>query len=158
MLKIIDIRQGKDTELFEKLADRDSVGRRDVTDTVREILENVRKYGDRAVLEYTKKFDRVDLDVSSMRVSGREMEEAYDSIDPKLLDIIRKSKANITAFHEKQKTNSWFATGDDGILLGQLIRPLQSVGIYVPGGTAVLTSSVLMNALPAKVAGVERII
>ena len=73
MLKIIDIRQGKDTELFEKLADRDSVGRRDVTDTVREILENVRKYGDRAVLEYTKKFDRVDLDVSSMRVSGREM-------------------------------------------------------------------------------------
>lgn len=158
MLKIIDIRQGKDTELFEKLADRDSVGRRDVTDTVREILENVRKYGDKAVLEYTKKFDRVDLDVSSMRVSGREMEEAYDSIDPKLLDIIRKSKANITAFHEKQKTNSWFATGDDGILLGQLIRPLQSVGIYVPGGTAVLTSSVLMNALPAKVAGVERII
>lgn len=158
MLKIIDMRQGKDSELFERLAERNSVGRQEVTDTVMEILENVRKNGDRAILEYTKKFDEVDLDASSMRVSGREMEEAYDSIDPKLLDIIRKSKANIIAFHEKQKMNSWFTAGDDGILLGQLIRPLRMVGIYVPGGTAVLTSSVLMNALPAKVAGVERII
>ena len=158
MLKIIDMRQGKDSELFEKLADRESVGMQDVVDKVREIIENVRKNGDRAVIEYTKKYDEVDLDASSIRVSGREIEEAYDSIDPKLLDIIRKSKSNIMAFHEKQKMNSWFTTGDDGILLGQLCRPLGTAGIYVPGGTAVLTSSVLMNALPAKVAGVERIV
>jgi histidinol dehydrogenase len=158
MLKIIDLRQGRDPELFEKLAARDSVGRQDVADTVREILENVRKNGDRAVLEYTRKYDGVDLDASSIRVSGSEMEEAYDALDPGLLEIIKRCRANITAFHEKQKANSWFAAGDDGILLGQLYRPLQTVGIYVPGGTAVLTSSVLMNALPAKVAGVERII
>ncbi len=158
MLRIIDLRQGKDSDIFERLADRESVGRQDVVEKVLEILENVRKNGDRAVLEYTRKFDGVDLDAPSLRVSGSEIEEAYGSIDPKLLEIIRKCRANIEAFHEKQKMNSWFTTGEDGILLGQLIRPLGTVGIYVPGGTAVLTSSVLMNALPAKVAGVERII
>ncbi|NLP06914.1 MAG: histidinol dehydrogenase [Clostridiaceae bacterium] len=158
MLKIIDMRRGKDSDLFEKLVGRDSVGRQDVVDTVNEILENVRKNGDRAVLDYTARFDGVELDASSMKVSESEINAAYDSISPKLLDIIRKSKANIIAFHEKQKANSWFTTGDDGILLGQLYRPVQTAGIYVPGGTAVLTSSVLMNALPAKVAGVERII
>jgi len=158
MLRIIDLRQGKDSDLFERLADRESVGRQDVVGKVLEILENVRKNGDRAVLEYTREFDGVDLDASSMRVSGREIEEAYGSIDQKLFEIIRKCRANIEAFHERQKMNSWFTTGEDGILLGQLIRPLGTVGIYVPGGTAVLTSSVLMNALPAKVAGVEKII
>ncbi len=158
MIKTIDLRRGKDTELFDKLVDRDRVGRKDVTEVVGEILENVRKGGDKAVLKYTQKFDGVDLEPSSMKVSDKEIEEAYDIVDPKLLDMIKRSKVNITAFHEKQKENSWFLTGDDGILLGQLYRPLEVVGIYVPGGTAVLTSSVLMNALPAKVAGVERIV
>ena len=111
MLRIIDLRQGKDSDIFERLADRESVGRQDVVEKVLEILENVRKNGDRAVLEYTRKFDGVDLDAPSLRVSGSEIEEAYGSIDPKLLEIIRKCRANIEAFHEKQKMNSWFTTG-----------------------------------------------
>ncbi len=158
MIKMIDMRQGKDAGLFDKLVERDRVGKRDVIDVVSAILENVRINGNKAVLEYTKKFDKAELDQASMKVSENEIKEAYDKVDKKLLDIIERSKANIVAFHEKQKENSWFTTGDEGILLGQLYRPLEIVGIYVPGGTAVLTSSVLMNALPAKVAGVERII
>ncbi|NLK86773.1 MAG: histidinol dehydrogenase [Clostridiaceae bacterium] len=158
MIKIIDMRQGKDTGLFEKLVERDRVGKQDVIDVVGEILGNVRKHGNKAVLEYTGKFDGAVLTAESLKVSRKEMEEAYEKVDKKLLDIIRKAKANITTFHEKQKENSWFTTGEDGILLGQVLRPLEIVGIYVPGGTAVLTSSVLMNALPAKVAGVERIV
>ncbi len=158
MIKLIDMRQEKDTELFDKLIERDRVGKQDVIDVVGAILENVRINGNKAVLEYTKKFDKAELATESMKVSGKEIEEAYEKVDKKLLDIIRKSKENIIAFHEKQKENSWFTTGEDGIMLGQLYRPLEIVGIYVPGGTAVLTSSVLMNALPAKVAGVERII
>lgn len=158
MMKMIDMRQGKDSELFDKLVERDRVGKQDVIDVVSAILENVRKNGNKAVLEYTKKFDGAELTAESMKVSAREIEEAYEKVDKKLLDIIRKSKENIIAFHERQKENSWFTTGEDGIMLGQLYRPLEIVGIYVPGGTAVLTSSVLMNALPAKVAGVERIV
>jgi histidinol dehydrogenase len=158
MIKMIDMRQEKDQGLFEKLIERDRVGKQDVIAVVSEILENVRKNGNKAVLEYTKKFDGAELDGESMKVSQKEMEAAYEKVDRKLLDIIRKSKENIIAFHEKQKENSWFTTGEDGILLGQIYRPLEIVGIYVPGGTAVLTSSVLMNALPAKVAGVERIV
>ncbi len=158
MIKTIDMRQGKDTGLFEKLVERDRVGKQDVLDVVSEIMDNVKIKGDKAILEYTEKFDKVNIVLESMKVSQNEIDEAYKNIDARLLDIIRRSKANIIAFHEKQKENSWFTTGDDGILLGQLYRPLEIVGIYVPGGTAVLTSSVLMNALPAKVAGVERIV
>lgn len=158
MVKIIDMRQGKDSGLFDKLVGRDRVGQRDVVQVVEEILSNVRKNGDIAVLEYTKQFDKVELDATALKVSQQELQEAYSLVDPKLIEVIRKSKENIIAFHEKQKENSWFSTGEDGILLGQLYRPLEIVGIYVPGGTAVLTSSVLMNALPAKVAGVEKII
>ena len=158
MIKIIDMRKGKDSGLFDKLVGRDRVGSKDVAGAVGEILTNVRENGDGAVLEYTKKFDRVVLNASSMKVSEQEVKTAYDAVDPKLVEVIRKSKANIAAFHEKQKENSWFTAGEDGILLGQLYRPLEKVGIYVPGGTAVLTSTVLMTAIPAKVAGVEKII
>lgn len=158
MIKIIDMRKGKDTGLFDKLVERDKVGQADVVRVVDEILLNIRVNGDKALLQYTKLFDRVELEPEFMKVSGREMEEAYNLVDPEMLGVIRRSKDNIISFHEKQKQNSWFTTGDGGILLGQLYRPLEIVGIYVPGGTAVLTSSVLMNALPAKVAGVEKII
>ncbi len=158
MIKIIDMRQGKDSGLFDKLVARDRVGRQDVIGAVEAILTNVRENGDKAVLEYTKKFDKAELDSSSMKVSDEEIRAAYDAVDPKLIDVIRKSKANIEAFHEKQRENSWFTAGEDGILLGQLYRPLEVVGIYVPGGTAVLTSTVLMTTLPAKVAGVGKII
>lgn len=158
MIKVIDMRQGEDSGLFEKLVGRNRLGQGDVVKTVEEIISNVRAEGDKAILKYTEKFDKVELDAASMKVSQQELKAAYEKIDPKLLDVIRKAKINIEAFHQKQKENSWFSTGDDGILLGQLYRPLEVVGIYVPGGTAVLTSSVLMNALPAKVAGVERVI
>lgn len=158
MIKIIDMRQGKDSGLFDRLIGRNRLGQGEVVKAVEEIISNVKEDGDKAVLKYTEKFDRVELDASSMKVSQQELKAAYDQIDQKLLAVIRKAKANIEAFHQKQKENSWFSAGDDGILLGQLYRPLEVVGIYVPGGTAILTSSVLMNALPAKVAGVERII
>ncbi len=158
MIKIIDMRKNKDSDLFDRLISRDRVGKGDVVKAVEEILSAVRTGGDEALLEYTGRFDKVELDAGSMKVSSQEMKEAYDLLDPSMLDVIRKSRANIEAFHEKQKENSWFSTEDDGVLLGQLYRPLEIVGIYVPGGTAVLTSSVLMNAVPAKVAGVERII
>lgn len=158
MIKTIDMRQGKDSGLFDKLIERDRVGKQDVISVVSEILDNVRINGNKAVLEYTKRFDKAELTAESMKVTAQEIEEAYDKVDKNLLDIIRRSRENIIAFHEKQKENSWFTTGEDGIMLGQLYRPLEIVGIYVPGGTAVLTSSVLMNALPAKVAGVEKIV
>ncbi len=158
MIRIIDMRNGRDAGLFSKLVGRDRVGQMDVVRVVDEILANIRSKGDEALLEYTKLFDRVEMEPSSMKVSDREIKEAYDLADPEMIGVIRRAKENIIAFHEKQKQNSWFTTGNDGILLGQLYRPLEIVGIYVPGGTAVLTSSVLMNALPAKVAGVEKII
>lgn len=158
MIKVIDMRKGRDAGLFNKLVERDRVGQADVVRIVGEILANIRAKGDEALLEYTKLFDRVEMEPASMKVSDSEMKEAYELVDPEMIGVIRRAKENITAFHEKQKQNSWFSTGDDGILLGQLYRPLEIVGIYVPGGTAVLTSSVLMNALPAKVAGVEKII
>lgn len=158
MIKIIDMRKGKDAGLFDKLVERDKVGQADVVRVVDEILSNIRVNGDKALLEYTKLFDMVELEPEFMKVSVQEMEEAYNLVDPEMIGVIRRSKDNIVSFHEKQKQNSWFTTGNDGILLGQLYRPLEIVGIYVPGGTAVLTSSVLMNALPAKVAGVEKII
>lgn len=158
MLKIIDMRNGGESELFEKLAGRGRIGSDKIVRAAEEIVENVRKRGDEAVLEYTEKFDGVKLDETSMKVSRQEMEDAYNEVDPEMVEVIKKSGANIIAFHERQKENSWFTTGQDGILLGQLCRPIEIAGIYVPGGTAALTSSVLMNALPAKVAGVNRII
>ncbi len=158
MIRIIDMREGKDSGVFDKLVERDRVGKADVVRVVDEILLNIKANGDKALLEYTKLFDGVELEPEFMKVSLKEMEEAYNLVDPEMIGVIRRSKENIVSFHEKQKQNSWFTTGNDGVLLGQLYRPLEIVGIYVPGGTAVLTPSVLMNALPAKVAGVEKII
>jgi histidinol dehydrogenase len=158
MIKVIDMRKGDDAGLFAGLVGRNRIGGGEVVRTVEDIISKVRSEGDQALIEYTLKFDKVQLDQTSIKVTRQELEEAYEKIDPGLLEVIRKAKANIEAFHQKQKESSWFMTGEDGILLGQLYRPLEVVGIYVPGGTAVLTSSVLMNALPAKVAGVNRII
>jgi len=158
MINVIDMRQIDKTDFFKRLSDRNSMGNSEVVKRVEEIISKVRTEGDSALLEYTYKFDGVKLEPDSIKVGRQEIEAAYEKIDPCLLDVIRKAKRNIEAFHQKQKENSWITTGEDGILLGQLYRPLEIVGIYVPGGTAVLTSSVLMNAVPARVAGVERII
>ena len=124
---------------------------------VEAILSDVEKRGDEAVFEYTEKFDGVKLDKNTVRVSEAEIKEAYDKIDPKVLAVIKKAAANIKSFHEKQKRNSWFDYSD-GIIIGQRIIPIETVGVYVPGGSAPLSSSVLMNTVPAIVAGVKRLI
>ncbi|MCD8120047.1 MAG: histidinol dehydrogenase [Lachnospiraceae bacterium] len=123
------------------------------------ILNAVRQEGDAAVFRYTKMFDRADLNAENVRVTEAEFEEAYASLeDPNFLNIIREASANIRAYHEKQRKYSWFDSTPDGTLLGQKVTPLAKVGVYVPGGKAVLSSSVLMNIIPAKVAGVDEII
>lgn len=125
---------------------------------VKEILEKVREEGDRALFAYTKKFDRAEITEQNVQVTEEEIREAYEVVDPDLVDVIRKSLVNIRSYHEKQKQNSWFTSSEDGTMLGQKVTPLEKVGVYVPGGKAVYPSSVLMNIVPAKVAGVDRII
>lgn len=123
---------------------------------VKDIIANVREKGDAAIFSYTKEFDKADISADNILVTDAEIEEAYKEVDPKLLDVIRKALINIRKFHEKQVKNSWFTT-EEGIFLGQKVTPLDKVGVYVPGGRAVYPSSVLMNVVPAKVAGVPNI-
>lgn len=125
---------------------------------VAEILEKVRAEGDAAMFAYTKEFDKVEVTKETLRVTEEEIQEAYEKVDPALIDVIRKALINIRTFHEKQRQNSWFTSSTKGTMLGQKITPLARVGVYVPGGKAVYPSSVLMNIVPAKVAGVEQIV
>lgn len=125
---------------------------------VTEILGQVREKGDEALFAYTKQFDGADITKESIRVTEKEIEEAYSLVDDGLIDVMKKSLANIRDFHEKQMRKSWIETRDDGVILGQRVTPLASAGVYVPGGKAAYPSSVLMNIIPAKVAGVERIV
>lgn len=127
-------------------------------EAVAQIIRNVRQKGDEALFAYTEQFDRCPLDASCIRVTQKEIEEACASCDADFLEVMEKSAANIRAFHEKQKRNSWFDAKPDGTILGMRILPVESAGVYVPGGKAAYPSSVLMNVLPAKAAGVERII
>ena len=125
---------------------------------VAEILAAVKEKKDEALFDYTKRFDKAEISAANIRVTKEEIEEAYGLVDPKLVEIIRKALENIRTYHEKQKQYSWFDSKPDGTMLGQKVTPLQRVGVYVPGGKAAYPSSVLMNILPAKVAGVEEII
>lgn len=125
---------------------------------VNDIIEEVRAKRDEAVFYFTKKFDGADIDASNILVTEEEIQEAYESVDEKLLGVIRKALVNIREYHEKQCQRSWFDSKDNGVILGQKVTPLRRVGVYVPGGKAVYPSSVLMNVLPAKVAGVDEII
>jgi histidinol dehydrogenase len=125
---------------------------------VNDILLNVRTNKDEALFKYTKDFDKADINASNIVVTKDEIEEAYTKVDPALVDVIRKSLKNIKEYHEKQKQYSWFDSKPDGTILGQKVTPLASAGVYVPGGKAAYPSSVLMNVVPAKVAGVEQII
>ena len=125
---------------------------------VTEILANVKANGDQALFEYTKKFDQADLNAGNIKVTDAEIEEAYALVDSKLVEIIRKSLANIRTYHEKQRQTSWFDSKPDGTILGQKVTALHRVGVYVPGGKAAYPSSVLMNIVPAKVAGVDEIV
>lgn len=127
-------------------------------DTVTEILENVKKKGDEALFAYTKKFDGAEITKESVRVTEDEIQEAYSLVDDSLIGVMKKSMQNIRDFHGKQLRNTWIETRENGVILGQRITPLESVGVYVPGGKAAYPSSVLMNIIPAKVAGVGRIV
>lgn len=127
-------------------------------ESVAAILREVKEKRDEAVFEYTKKFDGADINASNILVTEEEIQEAYTLVDPSLVEIIQKALQNIKKFHEKQLQNSWFDAQPDGTILGQKVTPLQRVGVYVPGGKAVYPSSVLMNVVPAKVAGVDEII
>lgn len=144
--------------LLEKLLKRSPISYGKYEASVNEIIGNVRENGDKAVFELEKKFDKVDLNPGNIRVTKEEIDEAYTKVDEKLLTVIRKSLKNIRAFHEKQKQNSWFTTDEKGVFLGQKVTPIAIAGVYVPGGKAVYPSSVLMNIVPAKVAGVPRIV
>ncbi|HOM02363.1 MAG TPA: histidinol dehydrogenase [Acetivibrio sp.] len=158
MIKLIDLRCGKDSGIFESLASRSQLEHKDVLDRVEEIVGNVRRNGDKAVLEYTAMFDKARLTSDKLRVTEEEIKEAYTKVDPKLVEVIKKSRDNIRDFHEKQKEKSWFSTDTEGVIVGQLSRPLEVVGVYVPGGTAAYPSSVLMCTMPAKVAGVSKVV
>ena len=125
---------------------------------VNDILLNVRTNKDEALFKYTKDFDKADINASNIVVTKEEIEEAYTKVDPALVDVIRKSLKSIKEYHEKQKQYSWFDSKPDGTILGQKVTPLARAGVYVPGGKAAYPSSVLMNVVPAKVAGVEQII
>ncbi|RUM44634.1 MAG: histidinol dehydrogenase [Desulfurobacterium sp.] len=125
--------------------------------SVLEIIENVKNYGDSAVFSYARKFDKVEINSRNIKVSEEELEEAFNKVEPEVVDAIKVAVERVRKFHEHQKENSYFVT-EPGILLGQKVVPLESVGIYVPGGKASYPSSVIMNAVPAKVAGVEKVV
>ena len=125
---------------------------------VADILANVKEKGDEALFSYTKEFDKVEVTPETIRVTEAEIEEAYKAVDASLLEVIRKALVNIRSYHEKQRQNSWFTSTENGTMLGQKVTALNCVGVYVPGGKAVYPSSVLMNIVPAKVAGVPHIV
>ena len=145
-------------DILENLLKRSPNNYGKYEDAVTTILAKVRAEGDAALFEYTKEFDKVDVTKETIRVTQEEIDEAYKLVDPSLIDVIRKALVNIRSFHEKQLQNSWFTSTTDGTMLGQKVTALNRVGVYVPGGKAVYPSSVLMNIVPAKVAGVDRIV
>ena len=141
---------------LEKELARSQFSYDDVNETVENILKDVKKRGDKALFEYTRKFDKVDL--KTLEVSEEEIQKAFDTIDKELLEVIKYSHDNIKLFHEKQVRNNFIVKKENGVSLGQIINPIEKVGLYVPGGTAAYPSTVLMNAVPAKIAGCKEII
>lgn len=142
--------------LLEKLLKRSPTNYDSYEKDVKAIINNVKENGDKALFNYTLQFDKANINADNIVVTTEELEEAYKEVEPKLIEVIRKSLAKIKAFHEKQLQNSWFDYSD-GIILGQKVTPIEKAGVYVPGGKAVYPSSVLMNVIPAKVAGVNHI-
>ena len=157
-MRTVKLDQASIATLLEDLLKRSPGSYGEYEASVAEILENVREKKDEALFAYTEKFDHAVLTADTVRVTQEEIDQAYQEVDPELLAVIRKALVNIRSYHEKQKRQSWFVTEEKGTLLGQKILPLQRVGVYVPGGKAVYPSSVLMNVVPAKVAGVDEII
>lgn len=157
-MRIITLNEDTKKDILSNLLKRSPDNYGSYEATVKEIVEDIHINGDNALLKYTEKFDKAKLDQTSMRVTKEEIEEAYKEVDSELLDIIRKAIVNIRDYHEKQKQYSWFDSKENGSMLGQKITPIEKVGVYVPGGKAAYPSSVLMNVIPAKVAGVKQIV
>lgn len=157
-MRIVKLNSETKKDLLNNLLKRSPNNYGDYAQTVQGIVDDVRDNGDKALFSYTEKFDKAHITKDSVRVTQEEIEYAYTQVDDKLLEVIRKAKENIRTYHEKQKQYSWFDTTTNGTLLGQKVSALASVGVYVPGGKAVYPSSVLMNVMPAKVAGVEKIV
>ena len=157
-MRIVNLTKEATENILENLLKRSPNNYGDFEGSVAEIVANVRKNKDEAIFEYSKKFDGADINADNILVTEEEIKEAYEKVDETLLNVMRKALVNIRSYHEKQKQNSWIATEDNGAILGQKVTPLQRVGVYVPGGKAVYPSSVLMNIVPAQVAGVDEII
>lgn len=157
-MKVLKLTEETKNNILENLLKRSPNSYGEFEGRVNEIIEAVRAKRDEAVFAYTERFDGAKINVSNILVTEEEIQKAYEEVQPELLDVIRKALVNIRTYHEKQKQYSWFDSEDSGIMLGQKVTPLQRVGVYVPGGKAVYPSSVLMNVMPAKVAGVDEII
>lgn len=157
-MRIVKLTAESKKGLLEDLLQRSPNHYGQYESAVAEIIETVKKGGDEALFSYTEKFDHCKMDAAHIRVTREEIDEAYQKVAADFVEVMKKSAANIRAFHEKQLRNSWFDPKPDGTILGMKILPIAIAGVYVPGGKAAYPSSVLMNVLPAKVAGVERII
>ena len=157
-MRIVTLDENSKQNLLSDLLKRSPNHYGDFIDRVNDIIDNVRGNGDAAIFDYTKRFDGANINASNIKVTKEEIEEAYTLVDPELVDVIRKALVNIREYHEKQRQYSWFDSKPNGTMLGQKVTPLASTGVYVPGGKAVYPSSVLMNVIPAKVAGVEKIV
>ena len=157
-MKIVKLTDESRSELLDILKRRSPASYTEYENTVNDIISNVREKGDKALFEYTQKFDKCVITKDTIKVTRDEIDAAYKKLDPEFIEVMKKSAANIKDFHEKQKRESWFTTKDDGSILGQRVLPVEISGVYVPGGKAAYPSSVLMNVIPAKVAGVERIV
>ena len=157
-MRIVKLNAETKKDLLKNLLKRSPSNFGNYAETVQEIVDDVRDNGDAALFSYTKKFDKADITAENVKVTQEEIDYAYTQVSPELLDVIRKAKKNIWEYHEKQKQYSWFDSKPNGTLLGQKVTALACVGVYVPGGKAVYPSSVLMNVMPAKVAGVEKIV
>ena len=157
-MRILKLTSESKKNILENLLKRSPNSPGEYESAVNDILSNVKTEGDKALFQYTKDFDKADINSSNVVVTQEEIDEAYNLVDKNLLNVIRKALVNIRSFHEKQKQYSWFDSKPDGTMLGQKVTALSRVGVYVPGGKAAYPSSVLMNVIPAKVAGVEEII
>lgn len=157
-MRIVKLTPESKNNILENLLKRSPNSYGKFEAAVNDILNNVRSRKDEALFEYTKNFDKADINKDNIVVTQAEIEAAYKQVDTELLDVIRKALVNIRDYHAKQKQYSWFDSKPDGTILGQKVTPISRVGVYVPGGKAAYPSSVLMNVMPAKVAGVEQIV
>lgn len=157
-MRIVELNEQTRNNLLENLLKRSPNSYGQYEQTVNEIISQIREKKDEALFSYTRQFDKCEITKDTIRVTDEEIKEAYEKVDPALVEVMKKSAANITRFHQKQLHNSWIVPENNGTILGQKITPIEISGVYVPGGKAAYPSSVLMNVLPAKVAGVSRII